>query len=254
MKKQEKNEEKSNRRSQSRIKIVLVIVVLLICVLGVGCLGYIMHYYHAVDVETYLQSDNAVTVSKISSGYFFDGPGVSEAIIFYPGAKVEETAYAPIMSELAVRGIDCFLVKMPGRLAVLGISKADDIRNMYSYDKWYMMGHSMGGAMAAEYIKSHEKEFDGLIFLGAYSASDLSNAPFDILSVCGSNDQICTKETRESHASNLPVDSQYVILEGGNHGGFGSYGQQAGDGEPKMDAQRQWEGTVVAIVEYIQEK
>lgn len=33
---------------------------------------------------------------------------------------MEDTAYLPLLSELAVKGIDCFLIKMPCNLAFLG--------------------------------------------------------------------------------------------------------------------------------------
>ena len=32
---------------------------------------------------------------------------------------------------------------------------------------WYMAGHSLGGAMAANYVAAHYEDFDGLILLAA---------------------------------------------------------------------------------------
>ena len=116
---------------KKRTKIIVVILFAVIVALGIATGIYANDYYRAVDVEEYIKSGNGVTVTQIDEGYFFDGPGEDKALIFYPGAKVEETAYAPIMKSLAEQGIDCFLIKMPIKLAILGANKADkSVRNM----------------------------------------------------------------------------------------------------------------------------
>ncbi len=82
-------------------------------------------------MEKYLTSSKEVTVTQNDGICYFDGPGEDTAFIFYPGAKVEYTAYAPIMYGLAEEGIDCFIVKMPGNLAMLGKNKASNIIENY---------------------------------------------------------------------------------------------------------------------------
>lgn len=59
---------------------------------------------------------------------FLDGSGTEHALIFYPGAKVEYTAYVPMFYTLAQQGVDCFVVKMPGNLAAFGMNKAEEIQ------------------------------------------------------------------------------------------------------------------------------
>ena len=63
---------------------------------------YLMTYYHSVDVEAYLSDRGQVKVEKFDYGTFYDGPGESEAMIFYPGARVATNAYAPLMQELSL--------------------------------------------------------------------------------------------------------------------------------------------------------
>ena len=46
-------------------------------------------------------------------------------LIFYLGGKVENTAYAPLLHDLAADGILCVLVKIPCNLAVLDMNAAD---------------------------------------------------------------------------------------------------------------------------------
>ncbi|MBP5201659.1 hypothetical protein J6253_02855, partial [bacterium] len=79
------------------------------------------------------------TMSKVSEGYFFDGPGEDEVMIFYPGASIEPTAYSSIMTMLAERGIDGFIIDMPADMAIFGQNKADDIyKNYPNYKKYYL--------------------------------------------------------------------------------------------------------------------
>ena len=62
----------------------------------------------------------------------------------------------------------------------------------YDYEHWYIGGHSLGGAMAADYAAGHSSAFDGLVLLASYSAKDLSDASFPVLSlsIYGSEDGV----------------------------------------------------------------
>ena len=93
---------------KKRTKIIIAVSVAVIAVLGIASGIYASNYYHAVGVEAYMASSGGVTVTQIDEGYWFDGPSEDKALIFYPGAKVEETAYAPMMKSLAEQGVDCF--------------------------------------------------------------------------------------------------------------------------------------------------
>lgn len=69
--------------------------------------------------------DTRVKVEETAYGWFLDGPSEDNALIFYPGAKVDEKAYIPILHGFAGEGIDVCLVKMPFHLAFFGIDEAD---------------------------------------------------------------------------------------------------------------------------------
>ena len=98
----------------------LFLGILILC--GVS-LGYLRNYYHAGDkAQAALENTATVQVDKINKGYYFDGPGEDSAMIFYPGAKVEAEAYAPLMMKLAEEGADCFLAEMPFNMAIFGSS------------------------------------------------------------------------------------------------------------------------------------
>jgi alpha/beta superfamily hydrolase len=152
------------------------------------------------------------------------------------------------MEKLAENGILCVLVHMPGNLAVLDVNAAEGIQEMYPEIKtWYIGGHSLGGAMAASYAAKHSDDFSGLILLGAYSTVDLTDSGLAVLSVYGSRDGVLDKEKYEKYFFNLPDKAEEVVIEGGCHSYFGSYGMQEGDGTPTITREQQMEETVEAI-------
>ncbi|MBR1763693.1 MAG: alpha/beta hydrolase [Eubacterium sp.] len=196
-----------------------------------------------------MTSNDTVTVSQIDEGYFFDGPGEDKALIFYPGAKVEDTAYAPMMKSLAEQGVDCFLIKMPMKLAILGANKANNIRAKYKYDNYYLAGHSLGGAMAANYASEHLNDYSGLFLLAAYPTKDLTVAQFPVVFIYGDNDKVLNREKLEVGFTLVTNDYQKVEIAGGNHAQFGSYGVQDGDGSATITPEEQWKITVDTILE-----
>ena len=218
-------------------------------VITLAFLIYAMMYYHADEsVNAYLVDDENVNVEQASDWYFFDGPGEDSAVIFYPGAKVEFTAYAPLMHKLAEDGTDCFLVRMPLNVALLGVGRADKIKSEYSYDKWYLAGHSLGGAMAAKYCEEPGRA-DGLILLAAYSISPLP-ADLDVCVICASKDGCINYENFEKYRKNLPGDTRFVTIEGGNHANFGYYGDQEGDNPADISREEQQRITADYIINF----
>ena len=225
------------------IKIIAVVAILVFAL----CI-YAADYYRADGVDKYMKSKGDVTVSEISEGYLFDGPGEDNALIFYPGAKVEETAYAPLMRRLAENGVDCFLIKMPLRLAFLGFNKANGILRRYDYEHYYLSGHSLGGAMAAYNASKHLKAYSGLFLLGSYTANCLKDAPFPVIYIYGENDAVLSRKSLERGFTLSPGGYEEIVIEGGNHAQFGSYGKQRGDGEAAITAEEQQKETVDAIL------
>lgn len=214
--------------------------------------AYIGDYYRCDDDVAAVASNNAVKVSKTEDGWLYDGPGSESALIFYPGAKVQAESYAGIMRQLAAEGVDCFLVKMPGNLAFMGMSKADKIESEYSYDKWYLGGHSLGGAMAAAFAEKNSDKIDGLIFFAAYSANDLTKCEFPVLSIYGSNDKVLSMEKVEEGRGLVPEMYDEVVIEGGNHAGFGNYGAQKGDGEATISPEEQQAKASSLIIDFVE--
>lgn len=177
---------------------------------------YVNDYYHSDEsVQKYLRGEGSISATKIKEGLYLDGPGEDYAMIFYPGAKVEYTAYLPLFHKLAEQGIDCFLMKMPCNLAVLGQNKAEKIIDSYDYEHWYLSGHSLGGAMAASYASEHLEALDGLVLLAAYPTKSLKSETFSVVSIYGSEDGVLNMEKVKAGTAFMPDDYTEVCIEGG---------------------------------------
>ena len=59
------------------------------------------------------------------------------------------------------------------------------------------------------------------------------------------------RESYEKNGSNLPADTTEVLLDGGCHAQFGSYGPQDGDGIPTISGEEQVRQTAEAIAAFI---
>ena len=240
---------------KKRHKKRLLLFLLLILIIAGGCIYYVSDYYHSDEsVKEYLQENDSVTVSEIADGLHVDGPGEENAVIFYPGAKVEYTAYLPLFYELAKQGVDCFLIHMPCNLAIFGQNKAEDILEAYEYKHWYLSGHSLGGAMAASYTAGHPEGLDGLILLAAYPTRDLTGHSLSVLSVYGSEDGVLNMEKLEDGRAFMPENYAEICIDGGNHAEFGNYGKQEGDGEARISSEEQQRQTIEAILQMINEQ
>ena len=109
----------------ARKKRALLIAGLVLILLGAACGVYFGTYAHASPAAAaLLQGSDTVQVKAIDRGWLLDGPGIRDALVFYPGGKVEPTAYLPLLTALAEDGIDCFLVRMPLNMAFLDIEAA----------------------------------------------------------------------------------------------------------------------------------
>jgi len=237
-------------KRNARIAGIIAIVVLV-----TACAFYIGTYYHASGeaLSALSVSNDSVRIERPSDRYIAFVPENPQAgLVFYPGARVESEAYSLLLKTCAERNILCVLAKMPGNLAIFDPDTAGGAVELYpEVDKWYLCGHSLGGVMAASYAAQHADEFAGVILLAAYSIGDLRSSGQRVLSVYGTEDGVLNWEKYDECRSNLPADYREVIIAGGCHAYFGSYGEQSGDGKPSISREEQITQTADAITAFI---
>ena len=239
---------------KKRTRIILSVCLAVLLVFGIGGYAYVSDYYHANEIalEAMAYRTGGAQTEQDGDVIWFVPEDPTAGLIFYPGGKVEYTAYAPLLRACAENGILCALVQMPGNLAVLDANAADGLQEEHpEVTTWYIAGHSLGGAMAAGYTAAHEKDFDGLILLAAYSTKDISQTSLRVLSVYGSEDGVMNRESYEKNHANLPANTTEVVLDGGCHAQFGSYGAQDGDGVPTISGEEQIRQTAEAITAFV---
>ncbi|MBR6513289.1 MAG: alpha/beta hydrolase [Clostridia bacterium] len=226
----------------------LLSVLSVLIIITSACVIYLFDYYHA-------DPDAVGAYAELDGNIVFEAENSEVGFIFYPGGKVEYTAYAPLMSALAERGITCVLVEMPFNLAVFDIDAAEGIQADYPHIKdWYIGGHSLGGSMAASYLADNAEDYRGLVLLGSYSTADLNETVLKVLSVYGSEDKVLNLDKYNQYKPNLPDDFTELVIEGGCHAYFGAYGEQKGDGKAAITREEQTEQTVSAILDMINDE
>lgn len=226
----------------ARVKKVLIVIVAILLVFCVTFGIYVSNYYKAEpEALAVLEENTSVTEED---GYYLLRPEESAetGIIFYPGAKVDERAYLPILEQLREKGMLCILVKMPFHMAIFDQNAAEAYYGKYPEIKeWYISGHSMGGAMASSYASSHPEKVKGVILLGAYLYGDYPAKK--ALTIYGS--------LNTSVAEKVDATENVVVIEGGNHAQFGNYGKQKGDADALITSEDQQNQAVEAIEEFV---
>lgn len=162
--------------------------------------------------------------------------------IFYQGGRVDYRAYAPYARALAEQGVQVVIPRMPFNFAVFGLNQAEEVIQAYpDISEWVIGGHSLGGAMAANYLSNHQDELAGLILLAAYpsTADDLSMFDGKVISISGALDGLATPDKIQASRILLPPSTTWVEIEGGNHAQFGWYGPQKGDHDALISREEQ---------------
>ncbi len=121
-----------------------------------------------------LQSDAQVQVDT-SPWLTFTPAGTqpTTGFIFYPGGRVDTRSYAPAARAIAEQGYLVTIAPMPFNLAVFKPAAADAVIAAHpEIEHWVIGGHSLGGAMAANYVYTHPDVVQGLALWAGYPASN----------------------------------------------------------------------------------
>jgi len=236
-------------------RLIETILIALGAAVVIGMLGFYgwtqLSRYPAFDEAALLAEDAQNTDGWI----VFRPEGTPLAgFVFYPGGLVDPASYAPLMRQISDGGILVVIVPMPLDLAVFGIGRADEVIAAYPDVKhWAIGGHSLGGAMACEYVSNNPNVFDGLILLASYPAdsTDLSEIDLPTILIYGTEDGV-SGDVFEASKSRLPDDTMLVEISGGNHAQFGDYGPQKGDGAASISRDQQQRLTAESILDFLE--
>jgi len=233
--------------------IVLTSIFSALLIIITSCLIYLNTYYKAKEsaIEAFAPM-NTISYKIKGENIIFEPENSSKALIFYPGGKVEHSAYKPLMALCASNNVTCIIVKMPFNLAIFNVNAAKDIQKQYPHiNEWYIAGHSLGGSMAALHVKENANKFKGLILLASYSTKDLSKTNLKTLSIYGSEDKVLNLKKYKKYKKNLTSNLNEFVIEGGCHAYFGMYGKQKGDGKPTISVETQLYQTSNIIINFI---
>jgi hypothetical protein len=213
-----------------------VVLALLMALALVGVVGFLLWARPLPllpEATAALASTPNVTFSEGDDGtltYTPVGTTPEVGLVLYPGGKVPPAAYAPAAQAIAEEGYLVAIVSVPLNLAIFGIDAAAAvIADHPDVSTWAVGGHSLGGAMAAQFIDGHPGTVDGLVLWAAYSASDLTDDGIRSVSSYGTLDMGASTFTSPDVLARLGPDVEVDPIEGGNHEQMGWYTGQPND-------------------------
>jgi alpha/beta hydrolase family protein len=228
-------------------------------ILALAALGFLLWATAAMgpapEAFAALRSDEYVSVT--SDKFIVFQPAKkppTTAFVFYPGGRVDYRSYAAPLHKIAAEGYLVILLPVRLNLAVFDVNAADRaLADFPEIRHWVVGGHSLGGVAAGLYASKHEN-VDGLVLWASCPADDaLKHTAMQVLSIYGTLDMNgvgCFDASR----ANLPEDTQFVVIAGGNHAQFGDYGPQPGDGEATLIRSDQQNQAVADTVRFLKER
>lgn len=251
------NEEKQRQKKRKINKNIFKAVAVVVIIALVSSLAWLLNAYEPQDIaRENLVSNSEVKVVEGDITEFISKDVVSNTgVIIYPGARIDVKAYAPLANRLAQNGYKVFAVDMPFNMAIFSSHKADKvIEENKDIENWVIVGHSLGGAMATNAISTNNK-IKGIVYLASYPSGDkIKDSGAKVLSIWGSKDGVINFDNMIKAKEDLPKDTEYVEIEGGNHSAFGDYGLQKGDTKSIIPENKQLDITVESICNFIGDK
>lgn len=240
-----------------------------VLLVAVVVLGGLIIVYRSLNAQNAARPEALAALESTESVTVTQSPGTdwlvfepndepfTTGLIIYPGGFVDPIAYAPIAKQIAEQGYLVVVDRMPLNLAVTDADAGLDIIDAFpAIASWAIAGHSLGGAMAAQFAAQNEGVLDGLALWAAYppESVDLTGAPLSVVSIYGEADGVATVPEVLSGSVRLPADAMLVPIPGGNHTQFGSYGDglQRGDNPAGVSPEDQRSVIVLATVALLQ--
>jgi hypothetical protein len=237
----------------------ILFVAILVVVLGGGAAFWAMsRSRHAEPAEAALAalaSDAEVSVEQ--GEYLVYRPlrqPVRLGVVFYPGASCDLRGYAPVLRRLAARGYLVVSVEMPLEYAFLAPNSALDVPPAFpEVRRWAIIGHSLGGAMAGQFVHSHPDAMAGVIIWDSFPPPNASLAdwPGPVWHIHRATLDGKPPDHFASNRSSYPASARWVPIRGGIHMYFGAFegGGYKEQWAPRITREEQHDLAVSATLE-----
>lgn len=203
-----------------------------------------------------LMSDDRVRVSSSNEWWLLEpaqGAQKSPGVIVYPGLLADAAGYSPWARKLAERGYPVYLVKMPLNFSPLAPDRAMRILSDRPDKAFVIGGHSLGGAVAAQFAARHRQDVQGLFLIASFvdreAGKEVGSLP--VLQVAATKDGIITLNVSDREHEQLPGTTEYVNIRGGNHQQFASYAEEWNDYPPAISEEEQHALTASALENWL---
>ncbi|WP_117237116.1 alpha/beta hydrolase [Thermus sediminis] len=224
--------------SGKRLLLLSLLAALAMAGLVVGVAFYFLRPLRAEAVAEAFLRRPGIAVREARYGLELVPEAPKALLAFYPGARVDPLAYAPVLAPVAEAGYLVVLLRVPSGIALLGKERALEAQEAHPGLPLVVGGHSLGGVAAAE-VAARERL--PLLLFAAYPEEDLSGIRLPTLALYGTEDGLLLKEEAQERAKRLPRGARVVFIEGLNHAGFGAYGPQARDKPAQRPREELWE-------------
>ncbi len=243
-------------KKKNIIRIILLglFSLVLLAVLGLFAWSGLATYPAGPVAQAALQSDDDVSVTQGKHIVFTPVQKTHTGLIFYPGGLVEPAAYAPVLHQIAQEGVLVIVAPMPFNLAIFNPGAAKAAIDAYpNIERWFLAGHSLGGASAAIFAYNNPEKLAGLAFWDSYPPdfADLSESTLPVLSIFGTTANLPNTEDFDLKRPLLPGNAQFVSIEGANHSQFGDYGPQKGDVSASISQSEQHQRVAGIMLDFI---
>jgi dienelactone hydrolase len=214
-----------------RRTIAVIVLALLVLAVGGGA-WYLQPMQLLPEAQASLGAKPDTAFQKDGDNYQWMPPSMhyDVGLIVYPGAKVPPAAYGPLAQRIAAHGYLVVVVSMPLYMAFLDIDAAKPVMAAHpEVKRWAIAGHSLGGAMAAQFVAGNPGVMRGIALWASYAATDISGSAATCASAYGTLDAGAEKIASTDSRKLLPSDCVFTTIKGGNHEQMGYYTGQPND-------------------------
>jgi pimeloyl-ACP methyl ester carboxylesterase len=219
------------------IKTLLKIVLgLLICCTILLAVWYQIDGIPTPETDLYLVGDGYTSAEEQDGGLIFT-PAQSNGygITIMHGALIKPQSYAKSAAFFAARGYTVYLPYGPGRMSIAAVDSTARRLNDFDIEKWFFIGHSMGGMASLEIVAKNPTNILGIALWATAMPADYSAIDKPVLFIWGDTDGLLQPERFRLAKENLPKSATYLTLEGANHKNFAMYSHQFFDFEATLD-------------------